>query len=106
MLWTRPDGSRLLLGDVATVVDGFAETDQRSRFDDVPAVTVSVYRSGEQSALDVAAGVRSYVRRADAWLPAGDNADDLARPVRGATDRLANMLGQRRRRFRPRVRRS
>ena len=24
VFWTRPDGSRLLLGDVATVVDGFA----------------------------------------------------------------------------------
>ena len=70
-LWTRSDGSRLLLGDVAAVVDGFAETDQRARFDDLPAVTVSVYRSGEQSALDVAAAVRDYVHRAEAWLPEG-----------------------------------
>ena len=31
VLWTRPDGSRLQLGDVATVVDGFAETDQYGR---------------------------------------------------------------------------
>ena len=32
-LWTRADGSRLELGDVATVVDGFEETDQHARFD-------------------------------------------------------------------------
>ena len=32
VLLTRPDGTRLLLGDVATVVDGFAETDQSARF--------------------------------------------------------------------------
>ena len=35
VLWTRRDGSRLRLGDVATVVDGFAETDQRARFDGI-----------------------------------------------------------------------
>ena len=33
VLLTRADGTRLLLGDVATVVDGFAETDQSARFD-------------------------------------------------------------------------
>ncbi|MDE2906285.1 MAG: efflux RND transporter permease subunit, partial [Acidobacteriota bacterium] len=93
VLWTRPDGSRLLLGDVATVVDGFAETDQHSRFDDVPAVTVSVYRSGEQSALDVAAAVRGYVQRADAWLPAGIALTIWQDQSEVLTDRLAIMLG-------------
>ena len=92
VLWTRPDGSRLLLGDVAAVVDGFAETDQRSRFDDVPAVTVSVYRSGEQSALDVAAAVRGYVQRADAWLPAGIALTIWQDQSQVLTDRLAIML--------------
>ena len=92
VLWTRPDGSRLLLGDVATVVDGFAETDQRARFDALPAVTVSVYRSGEQSALDVAAAVRSYVRRADAWLPEGITLTIWQDQSQVLTDRLAIML--------------
>ena len=31
VLWTRPAGSRLALDDGATVVDGFAETDQYAR---------------------------------------------------------------------------
>ena len=31
MLWTRSDGTRLRLGDVATVVDGFEETDQAAK---------------------------------------------------------------------------
>ena len=92
VLWTRPDGSRLLLGDVATVVDGFAETDQSARFDDVPAVTVSVYRSGEQSALDVAAAVRDYVQRADAWLPEGITLTIWQDQSQILTDRLAIML--------------
>ncbi|MYH28326.1 MAG: efflux RND transporter permease subunit, partial [Acidobacteria bacterium] len=92
VLWTRPDGSRLLLGDVAAVVDGFAETDQRARFDELPAVTVSVYRSGEQSALDVAAAVRDYVRRAEAWLPEGITLTIWQDQSQVLTDRLAIML--------------
>ena len=91
-LWTRSDGSRLLLGDVAAVVDGFAETDQRARFDELPAVTVSVYRSGEQSALDVAAAVRDYVRRADAWLPEGITLTIWQDQSQVLTDRLAIMI--------------
>ena len=92
VLWTRPDGSRLLLGDVATVVDGFAETDQSARFDAVSAVTVAVYRSGEQSALDVAAAVRDYVQRADAWLPEGVTLTIWQDQSEILTDRLAIML--------------
>ena len=71
VLWTRPDGSRLHLGEVATVIDGFAETDQMARFDVEPSVLVSVFRTGEQSALDIANVVHGYVAESAAWLPAG-----------------------------------
>ena len=69
VLWTRPDGSRLQLGDVATVVDGFAETDQYARFDVQPTMMVSVFRTGEQSALEIAARVHAYVDEAQARMP-------------------------------------
>jgi len=69
VLWTRPDGSRLQLGDVATVVDGFEETDQYARFDVQPTMMVSVFRTGEQSALEIAARVHAYVEEAQARLP-------------------------------------
>ena len=55
VVWTRADGSRLRVGDVATVVDGFAETDQFARFDRTPTMMVSVFRTGNQSALELAA---------------------------------------------------
>ena len=71
VLWTRADGSRLRLGDVATVVDGFAETDQQARFDHQPTVLVSVFRTGDQSALEIAAAVNEYVERARPRLPEG-----------------------------------
>ena len=71
VLWTRADGTRLRLGDVATVVDGFAETDQYARFDHDTAVMVSVFRTGDQSALDIAAAVDRYVEDMRARVPEG-----------------------------------
>ncbi|MEO0651667.1 MAG: efflux RND transporter permease subunit, partial [Planctomycetota bacterium] len=68
---TNPDGTRLLLSDVATVVDGFAETDERSRFDGLPSAQVRVFRVGDQNAIDVAAAVKAYVEQARETLPAG-----------------------------------
>ena len=92
VLWTRADGTRLRLGDVATVVDGFAETDQQARFDRDTTVMVSVFRTGDQSALDIAAAVNRYVDDMQAQVPQGisltiwqDQAEILA-------DRLTLML--------------
>ena len=50
MLRTRPDGTRLRLGEVATVVDGFAETDQTARFDGETTVLVSFVFSDRREA--------------------------------------------------------
>ncbi len=68
-LRTNPDGSRLLLGDVATVVDGFAETDTSVSFDGELGVLAQVYRVGDQSALEVTDAVKRYV--AQLQLPEG-----------------------------------
>lgn len=70
-LRTNADGTRLLLGDVANVVDGFADTDERSRFDGVPSSQVRVYRVGDQSAIEVASTVKAYVDEVRDRLPAG-----------------------------------
>ncbi|MCY3843739.1 MAG: efflux RND transporter permease subunit, partial [Acidobacteria bacterium] len=71
VLWTRADGSRLHLGDVATVVDGFEETDQQARFDVEPAMMVSVFRTGEQSSIELAGLVNEYVEEARSRVPEG-----------------------------------
>ncbi len=71
VLLTRRDGTHLLLGDIAQVVDGFAETDQFSRFDGLPSLTVQVFRTGSQQALDVAGAVTDYVARTEGQLPDG-----------------------------------
>ena len=64
---TREDGTRLLLRDVAEVVDGFEDDEAYARFDGEPAVLVKVYRVGEQRVLDMVASVKEYV--AEARLP-------------------------------------
>ena len=71
VLRARPDGSRLVLGDIAEVTDGFAETDVTSRFDGQPVALVQVYRVGDQSALRLARQVKGFVAERSAALPPG-----------------------------------
>ncbi len=68
---TQNDGTRLLLGDVADVVDGFEEDDQYAIFDGAPAVLIRVYRIGDQKVLDLVARVKEWVSKAGARLPDG-----------------------------------
>lgn len=71
VLRNAPDGRRLELGQVANVVDGFADTDKVTRFNGEPAVIVQVFRVGEQNALDLAATVHRYIEEANPRMPAG-----------------------------------
>ncbi len=71
VLLHRPDGTRLLLGDVATVVDRFAESGPTARFDGQPAVVVRVFRVGEQRDTRISERVRAYVESARPRLPEG-----------------------------------
>ncbi|MEM8962260.1 MAG: efflux RND transporter permease subunit, partial [Acidobacteriota bacterium] len=71
VLRTRGDGTRLVLGDVATIRDGFADADVGARFDGRNAALVQVFRVGEQSATEIAHKVASYVERSNEWMPAG-----------------------------------
>ena len=68
---TGEDGTRLLLGEVATVIDGFEEDLRYARFDGKPAVMIQVYRIGSQRVLDLVQKVRSYADTTRAWLPEG-----------------------------------
>ena len=56
---------------MATVVDGFEETDQYARFDFEPTMLVSVFRTGDQSAVEIAELATQYVEEARARLPEG-----------------------------------
>ena len=72
VLLSRPDGTRLHVGDVARVVDGFAETDQFARFDGHPAVMLSVFRSGAEGGDDPGRPRElDYIDRVNPTLPDG-----------------------------------
>ena len=60
----RADGTRVLVRDVAQVVDGFEDTGQSLRFDGKPAALVQVSRVGDQDVRQVSAALRQYVARA------------------------------------------
>ena len=70
-LLTRPDGTRIYLRDVATVIDGFEDLAVSSRFNGKPAVMVKVFRVGDQNAISVSEAVQEYVERASASAPNG-----------------------------------
>ncbi len=71
VLRTFPDGTRLRLGDIATVRDGFAETDGYARFNGKEVAMMRVLAGGQQNELETAEAVKEYIgRKADA-LPEG-----------------------------------
>ena len=92
VVMSRPDGTRLHVRDVATVVDGFAETDQFARFNDEPTVLISVFRTGDQSALEIASLVHDYIDGANRRLPAGISAAIWQDQSQVLRDRLSLML--------------
>jgi multidrug efflux pump subunit AcrB len=91
VLITRSDGARLALGQVARVVDGFVESDEKVSLDGSSAVVVRVLTSEQENVLTIAAAVKAQLERARAWLPQGLEADvwfDEAREFESRRDLL------------------
>ena len=92
VLRSRPDGTHLRLGDVATVIDGFAETDQSAQFDAEPTVIVQVYRVGDQNALKITEKVKAYIDKTQQRVPDGIKLTVWSDYSRILNDRLDLML--------------
>ena len=69
VLLTRPDGTRIRLGDVATIRDGFAEMESYSFFDGKRSFGINVMATKDENPIDVSAAVRRYVAERNATLP-------------------------------------
>lgn len=65
------NGAEVVLGDVATIRDGFEEGEKRVEFNGRPALFVQVMRTGNESAIDISDKVREYVRTASTRFPEG-----------------------------------
>ncbi|MDJ0783058.1 MAG: efflux RND transporter permease subunit [Desulfosarcinaceae bacterium] len=68
---TDTAGTPVRLEDIATITDGFEETDRRSTYNGQPAVLLEVYRVGEQTPIEVADAVRTVVADLNRELPPG-----------------------------------
>ena len=68
---TRADGTRVYLRDLAQVVDGFEDTDQKLWFNKRPATLIRVARTGEQDILTITNAVNNYLANGIDHLPEG-----------------------------------
>ena len=68
---TNVDGSIIRLSDIAIIQDAFEEMPVRARFNGKKAAFLDVYRIGQQSAIDVADAVRTYITDQQSSLPVG-----------------------------------
>jgi len=68
---TLPDGSKVTLGQIATLKDGFRDIDISARFQGKPAIIIQVYRVADQNALDVCDTVKTYIKDIRSSLPEG-----------------------------------
>ena len=92
VLRTFPDGTRLTLGDIATINDGFVEMDGYGRFDGRPTAVLRVLAGGQQNELDTSAAVKEYLTRKTASLPDGVQMDTWIEASRYLNDRLDLMI--------------
>jgi multidrug efflux pump subunit AcrB len=58
---SRPDGTKVTVGDIGTVEDTFRETDREAYYNGARALRVEVYRVGDQSPLDISETVHAYL---------------------------------------------
>jgi multidrug efflux pump subunit AcrB len=71
VLMTTTDGTILTLGDIATIVDGFEDTEAYARFDGQPSISLTVQTTSNQNMLQVTETVRNFVDERKATLPEG-----------------------------------
>lgn len=69
ILRSTASGASVRLGEVATITDGFADTDEASYFNGRPAVRVTAYRVGSETPQQVSGAVRGFLEEFRAEVP-------------------------------------
>ncbi|RDV27384.1 AcrB/AcrD/AcrF family protein [Alteromonas aestuariivivens] len=92
VLLTATDGTRVTLGDVAFIDDGFIENNQYSEFDGKPSVSLRVRAVGDQNALEISRQVNDYLDKTRKDFPAHISADSWGDSSFYLADRLNMML--------------
>ncbi len=95
-LISYPDGTRLTVGDIATIKDGFEEATGFSLFNGGFSMGATVYAVGDQDLIKVADAAKAYVERKRAELPEGVNIDywaDITHYLKGRLGMMVKNLG-------------
>jgi len=91
------DGTRVTLGDIANINDGFEEAQVSQQFNGQNSIEIDVFRTGLQSAIKVADEVKAYLEDAQATMPYGVTLGywrDWSRTVRARLDTLTSSAMQ------------
>ena len=86
-----PDGRRLLLGDIASVRDGFVEDEIISRLDQKPSLGIAPGAYGDQDIVEISKIVHKYVEEKRKTLPDGVNLTIWADASKYLTQRMDMM---------------
>lgn len=76
VLKSYPDGTRLTLGDIASVDDGFVDEQGFSLFNGKHSIGLAVFAIGDQDELETARVAREYVEKKRQTLPPGIEVSD------------------------------
>ncbi len=68
-LVSRADGTHVVLSDIATIIDGFRDTDQAAYCNGKPAVRVAVFRTGDQTPIEISQKAKDYAEELKQTLP-------------------------------------
>ena len=71
VVYSNPDGSRLLLKDIATIVDGFENIDRYAEFNGEQTMLIQIWRVGSDDTLEISDAVLNYVDVRERELPEG-----------------------------------
>ena len=68
---TASDGTKLLLEDIATIKDGFDESDKYNFYNGKTAITLTVFRVGQESPISIEESVEEVIEELRLTMPEG-----------------------------------
>jgi len=89
---STPDGTQLLLNDIADITDGFEDVDQQTQYNGQRAVSLTVYRVADEDPISVSKASREYVEDLRARLPGTISADVVHDRSEVYSDRMNLLL--------------
>ncbi len=93
VLITRSDGTRLMLGDIATINDGFEEVEFYSLFNGQPTIGVQVSAVGDQNQINISKEVEAYIEELRISLPDGVQVESWMNATTLLEETRSMMLG-------------